>query len=82
MLSATDPEKTYLVLCNPWGSSTEHICDCEGYRYRGRCSHQERADMEVCRWSALGDTEMQTIEQRNENVCPRCGGSTKMEISL
>jgi hypothetical protein len=80
--SKTDPDKKYVVLVNPWGDSREHICDCEGYHYRGFCSHQERADAEVCRWKDTGLREAQTPVQQAGLVCPRCGGPTKVELSI
>jgi len=81
--SASDPNKTYVVLVNPWGDPRENICDCEGYRFRGVCSHQQKAADEVCRWNeVLGFAETQTSQQASELICPRCGGPTKVELSV
>jgi hypothetical protein len=81
--SATTPNKTYVVLVNPWGDPRENICDCEGYRFRGMCSHQKLASEEVCCWNAqIGFAETQNAQQERELICPRCGGSTKTEISI
>lgn len=81
--SASEADKIYVVLVNPWGDPREHICDCEGYRFRGYCRHQAKADEEVCRWTEVrGFVEIQTSIQARELICPKCGGPTKVELSV
>lgn len=64
----------YNVWTSPWNPPDEYICECEGYGFRGHCSHQEKAEERVCRWSSLTGPEEQTKEQRQGKVCPRCYG--------
>lgn len=80
--SHSEPHKKYLVMVNPWGETSEDICECEGYTYRGHCSHQEEATQKLCLWSgAPGESEIeQTDEQREHKICPQCGESTKYAL--
>ena len=51
-------------------------CSCPGYRFRGTCHHTQLHE-EKCGWTS-GDpeAEVQTKEQREGGVCPRCGSAT------
>jgi hypothetical protein len=81
--SASDPDTVYVVLVNPWGDLRENICDCKGYQYRGQCSHQKKAEDKNCGWGAGGYlAETQTPEEESLQRCPRCGGPTKVELTL
>lgn len=81
--SSSDPETTYVVLVNPWGDPRENICDCKGYQFRGHCSHQDKAEEKNCAWGE-GEylAETQTGEEEILQRCPRCGGPTKIELTL
>lgn len=64
----------YRVMVSPWDNYKENICECAGYSYQGHCYHQELAQTMLCRWSARTGPEEQTDDQRDHEVCPRCGG--------
>lgn len=51
-------------------------CTCPGFRFRGTCHHTQLLE-EKCGWAA-GEpgAEVQTKEQREGCVCPRCGSAT------
>ena len=72
----------YVVLVNPWGILEENICECKGYVYRGQCRHQGEAHQKVCKWNDQDGPEVQTEEQEDNKVCPRCGGPTKTAIEV
>jgi hypothetical protein len=76
--SHTTPGKTYQVLVPyPEDTADEMICSCEGFKYRGRCSHQQEAYDMLCRWTEAAGPEEQTPEQAHDYICPRCGGPTE-----
>ena len=51
-------------------------CSCPGFRFRGTCHHTQLRE-EKCGWVAgASGSEVQTREQLDGNVCPRCGSAT------
>jgi hypothetical protein len=79
--SRSDQDKSYTVLVNPWGEVDENICECEGYHYRGKCSHQEHAKRLICGWDELSPrARQQTPHQRRAMECPMCGGQTMWQF--
>lgn len=50
-------------------------CTCPGFQFNGTCKHT-RFETEECGWSAADSPETQTLHQRNNHICPRCGGGT------
>ena len=81
--SKSHPGTTHQVLLPPWDfTGKEGVCDCDGFRFKkGFCSHIEAAKEMVCQWNELDGPEVQTAEQRNDRVCPRCGCLTTIEIA-
>lgn len=77
--SKTEPGKTYEVLVQDINSPFENICECKGYEYRGHCVHQIEAQFYVCGWEEQYDVEQQTPLQKEQHICPRCGGPTESE---
>lgn len=77
VVSRSDPRKAYVVWTSPWNDVSEFICECEGYFFRGHCSHQEEAYARICRWSSDSGEEQQDATQRRARTCPRCGGPTQ-----
>jgi hypothetical protein len=76
--SASEPDKTYTVLVNPWGSIDECICECRGYDFRGKCAHQGHAKTLICGWDELAPrARPQTPHQRKAMKCPMCEGRTE-----
>lgn len=53
------------------------ICECDGYQFRGYCSHQHEAAEQVCSWRELDGPENQNDQQRADMICPRCGNETE-----
>ena len=81
--SGSDPDRVYTVLV-PWPDDgvEDLMCECKGFVYRGRCSHQDEAFEILCRWTSAEGPEKQTKEQRREHVCPRCGEPTISEAEF
>lgn len=80
--SATDPNRTYVILVNPWGTAAESICECKSYEFRGQCKHQPLALLRICGWSAISSPEQQGDVDTKAMTCPRCGGHTKWEMEV
>lgn len=79
---SSDPQKdSYVVLLPPWDRDHEDsaVCECSGYKYRGRCRHQKAAYSLICQWSEL-DSVQQTVQQRLKGVCPECSGKTHVVV--
>jgi hypothetical protein len=75
--SASDEDNHYVVHVNPWANRHEqHVCECKGYQYRGRCRHQKEAHDDHCGWNAVESDVQQTPEQEQKRECPECGGPT------
>lgn len=72
----------YVIHVCPWGISSESICECAGYTYRGHCRHQQIAHESLCRWNELEGPEEQDEEQAKNKECPRCGQQTRWEMEI
>lgn len=73
--SKSDEDTRYVVHVNPWANRSEqHVCECKGYQYRGHCAHQKVAHTDHCGWNEMEGPEKLTDEQRENKICPRCGG--------
>jgi hypothetical protein len=81
-VQSSEGDQFYVVLVNPWGILEENICECKGYVYRGQCRHQGIAHHKVCRWSDEKGPEVQSLDQEDGKICPRCGGPTKTAIEV
>jgi len=63
-------------------------CSCPAYKYskatinfggcmvKPECKHIKQAQESVCGWHQQYSSEIQNHEQKEKNICPRCGGST------
>ena len=71
--SSSDPSKTYEIV----GSFVqgEISCTCPGFKFRETCKHLQ-LDIEECGWNALESVEPQTLDQKKNHICPRCGSTT------
>ena len=66
--------------------SERHVpeCTCDQYAlsvrngtgYMPSCEHIKLAEVMVCGWHQQWSDEVQTGEQREQHICPRCGGPT------
>lgn len=81
--SATDSQKIYKVLV-PWPDDDvkDLTCECMSFIHRGHCRHQDEAFENLCRWMSTEGPEIQTLHQRKNHICPRCGSTTKDDIEL
>lgn len=78
--SKSDPQKKYILSLPPWERKEEEIvCQCEGFDFRGFCSHQKEALRKVCDWNEFSETK-QTKEQKHDKICPICLGPTRMVL--
>lgn len=77
---SSDPEAApYLVLLPPWDRVAEECsCSCQSYEFRGHCRHQVEALNSVCSWEEKTSDTKQTFEQTAMQVCPDCGGPTRV----
>ena len=59
--------RTYRVIPSTiWNDS---VCECEGYRFRGTCSHITELEAIKCEWvDSSGELDIEK--------CPRCGAHT------
>ncbi len=57
-------------------SKGDMACDCPAFTYRGKCKHTQ-LEVVLCGWSGFSSPEPQTIEQKQEYICPVCGGKTR-----
>jgi len=76
--SRTDPGTHYSVLVVWEDDEYSAVCECEGYQFRGHCSHQQKAFDQVCSW--VEGAEPQTEEQRRDKICPVCLGPTEWKM--
>lgn len=75
--SQSNPRLTYEVqIVDPNDPPEDWICGCEGFRFRGTCAHQRLAARMRCGWDELEGPEAQTPDERDRDMCPRCGGVT------
>ncbi|HEY5443064.1 MAG TPA: hypothetical protein VIJ87_01055 [Pyrinomonadaceae bacterium] len=75
--SSADEDAHYVVHVNPWANRSEqHVCECKGYQYRGRCRHQKEAHLDHCGWNEVDSEIQQTPEEAKNRICPECGGPT------
>lgn len=58
-------------------------CTCPDYMYRKsktgeHCKHIDKAyEKEVCQWHEMFSDEVQSKEQKQNNICPVCGSPTE-----
>jgi hypothetical protein len=79
--SHSDPDITYAVVVQEPGSVDDAVCECEGFQFRGSCSHQQEAVDSICGW-VEGNFETQTKEEHRNRLCPVCGGPTESIMVL
>lgn len=85
--SSSDKNKSYVVLCNPWGDVSEYVCQCRGYTHAGHCRHQKTAHARICGWREVADGHYtlrykQTPEDEAGLICPKCKGPTRWAMEM
>lgn len=78
--SHSDPDKVYTVVIV--SDDEPPVCECEGFDFRGHCSHQQEALDARCTWDEATGPEFQSNTQQRNGECPRCGGSTEGYMEL
>lgn len=73
--SASGDDDHEVIITDP-DEYREWVCDCEGYKFRSYCSHQEIAYQAFCNWITGEEPEQGPVKQQ-EKMCPRCGGPTE-----
>lgn len=73
--SHTNPDLVYEVIVLDPFNPDEAICECEGYKFRGHCPHQQEAFDQLCSWKT-DPLKPQTPAQRRHHICPLCGSQT------
>ncbi len=55
-------------------------CTCPAYKFgKGKeCKHIREAEEDMCGWHSMFSDEVQTDYQRENQICPRCGGDTEL----
>jgi len=81
-VESSNQNQYYTVMVCPWGEPQDHICECAGYTYRGSCRHQDTAQRFRCAWRQIESEFDQTEEQKEDMICPKCGGPTKWTIQV
>jgi len=71
--SASNPDEKYEISGVVLNGQVS--CTCPGFKYRGSCKHVT-VKVETCGWNAITSPEPQTMEQKKNHVCPRCGSMT------
>lgn len=79
--SHSEPGVSYTVIIRG-DDPDDAICECEGFNFRGKCSHQQEALRLKCNWTELVGPETQNDRQRQELICPRCSGDTEWVMEL
>lgn len=78
--SRTDSRLLYEVhSILPEDPPNEYVCGCPGFRYNGQCAHQMMAWTDRCLWEEMKGPEIQTVDQKELEICPRCGQETCRE---
>lgn len=73
--SESNEDINYIVHVNPWANRSEqHVCECPGYTYRGRCKHQAMAHNAICGWNEIEGPEEASADDIQARRCPRCAG--------
>jgi len=75
--SQSDPDALYAV-----GGviiQGEIGCSCPAFKFKGQCKHFTMI-VDSCGWSAVSSPEPQTMSQKMQHKCPRCGGITMDEV--
>jgi len=54
-------------------------CTCPGFKYNGTCRHTQFDTVE-CGWNGSESVEAQSLKEKEEHRCPRCGRRT-VEVS-
>lgn len=57
-------------------------CTCPAFKYaKGTsktCKHIREAEEDMCGWHSMFSPEVQTEEQKKDQICPKCGKSTEI----
>jgi hypothetical protein len=66
---------------NLFSETGQPRCTCKAYQFAKEpktCKHIHQAIYEACAWHQQYSDEVQTEEQRENHICPKCGGATQV----